>query len=365
MALIKDKQLIPERLQKVRSNLRVRGIWRHLLFSEYFVLYLSIIYFLILWPFIPDIATLDNLGNILSNMGPLLAVAVGQTFVLLVAGIDLSQTAIMGVTSIMGAMLMTTSLDPNLFSKSPFWGTLLTHHGGILSGNPWAVPAAIGLMLLVGSLIGLINGVSVTRFQMPPFMVTLVTMTFFQAFAIWLTKSESIIFLPKPFIALGEGGIGFIDYVSITGFALAIAAHLLLSRTVFGRWIYAIGTNARTAAVSGVPTRRIVTLAYVISGFCAAAGSVLYSARLQTGNPTLGQNILLDVIGATVIGGTSLFGGKGKIVWTVFGVLFYVLLDNSLDLLSLSFYTVTAVKGAVIVLATLLNVVRVYIIERR
>ncbi|WP_376797023.1 ABC transporter permease [Thermogemmatispora sp.] len=344
--------------------LTFRRLWRHLLLSEYFVLYITLAYFLVLWPIIPDIASLDNLSNILSNTGPLLCIAIGQTFVLLVAGIDLSQGAIVGLASVIGAMLMTTSLDPNLFSKSPFWGSLLGPHGSPLAGSPLSVPLGIAAMLLSGALVGLLNGVAVTRFRMPPFMVTLVTMIFFDALAIWLTKSETIIFLPRSFTVLGDGALGFVPYVVLIALGLALAAHLLLSQTIFGRHLYAIGTNLRTAIVSGVPTRRAVTLAYVISGFCAGLSSVLYTARLQTGNPTLGDNILLDVIGATVIGGTSLFGGKGKIVWTIFGVLFFVLLDNSLNLLSLSFYTVTAVKGAFIVLAALLNVTRVRFLER-
>jgi ribose/xylose/arabinose/galactoside ABC-type transport system permease subunit len=342
----------------------LRRIWRHLSLSEYFVLYMTIAYFLILWPVIPDIASLDNLSNILSNAGPLLCIATGQTFVLLVAGIDLSQGAVVGLASVIGGMLMTTSLDPNLFAKSPFWGSFLGPHGSPLAGSPLSVPLGITAMLLSGSLVGLINGIAVTRLRMPPFMVTLVTMIFFEALAIWLTKSETIFFLPRSFTALGDGSLGFVPYVVLVGLALAAIAHLLLSQTIFGRHLYAIGTNIRTALVSGVPTRRAVTLAYVISGFCAGLSSVLYTARLQTGNPTLGENVLLDVIGATVIGGTSLFGGKGKIIWTLFGVLFFVLLDNSLNLLSLSFYTVTAVKGAFIVLAALLNVARVRFLER-
>ncbi len=339
-------------------------IWRHLLLSEYFVLYLTVVYFLVLWPVIPDIASLDNLSNILSNTGPLLCIAIGQTFVLLVAGIDLSQGAVVSLASVIGGMLMTTSLDPNLFSSSPFWGRFLGPHGSPLAGSPLSVPLGICAMLTAGSLVGLLNGTAVTRLRMPPFMVTLVTMIFFDALAIWLTKSETIIFLPRSFTLLGDGSLGIVPYVVMIALALALVAHLLLSRTIFGRHLYAIGTNMRTAVVSGVPTRRAITLAYVISGFCAGLSSVLYTARLQTGNPTLGDNILLDVIGATVIGGTSLFGGKGKIVWTVFGVLFFVLLDNSLNLLSLSFYTVTAVKGAFIVLAALLNVTRARFLER-
>ena len=337
---------------------RVRRVLRGLLLSEYFVLYLSIVYFLVLWPFIPRIASPQNLGNIFSNMWPLLAVAIGQTFVLIIAGIDLSQSAIMALVSVIGAAIMTTQLDPVLFEKSPLWGIFLTETGGPFSGSILALPVALFMMLLVGSLIGMFNGTAVARFKMPPFMVTLVGMMFFSAAAIYLTKSENIIHLPDAYIALGQGQIGFVPYSFFLVGALAIAAQWLLSRTVLGRWFYAVGTNVRTASVSGVPVARVIIIAYILSGFFAAVGSILYSSRLAAGRPTLGANLLLDVVGATVIGGTSLFGGKGKILWTVFGVLFFVLLDNSLNLLNLSFFWVQIVKGSVILLAAGLDVAR-------
>ncbi|MCB0046317.1 MAG: ABC transporter permease [Caldilineaceae bacterium] len=331
---------------------------RRLLLSEYFVLYLSLAYFLVLLPFIPRIATPQNLGNIFSNMWPLLAVAIGQTFVLIIAGIDLSQTSIMALVSVIGAAVMTSELNPVLFEKAPLWGILLSENGGPLAGSPLAMPVAVFVMLLVGAAIGWFNGMAVARLKMPPFMVTLVGMMFFSALAIYLVKSENIIHLPASYVEIGQGEIGFIPYSFFIVGVLAILAQLLLSRTVLGRWFYAIGTNTKAALVSGVPVIRVTIMAYVLSGLFAAVGSVFYSARLAAGRPTLGATLLLDVIGATVIGGTSLFGGKGKIIWTVFGVLFFVLLDNSLNLLNLSYFWVQIVKGSVILLAAAFDVVR-------
>lgn len=341
------------------------ALWRRLLFSEYFVLYLSVAYFLLLWPFIPEIASWRNLGNILSNMWPLLVIAIGQMLVLIIGGIDLSQTSIMAFASVVGAVIMTSSVDPVLFEKSPLWGWALSPAGGPLGASALAAPLGILAMLACGALIGALNGVSVAKFSMPPFMVTLVSMIFFSALAIWLPMSENIMHLPAAFVAVGGGGLGAIPYAMLIALGVAALAHLMLSRTVLGRWLYATGTNAKTALVSGVPTARVIVLAYVFSGLCAAVGSVLYSARLEQGRPTLGSNLLMDVVGATVIGGTSLFGGKGKVAWTVFGVLFFVLLSNSLNLLSLSFFTVTIVKGAIILLAALLDVTRTRLMARQ
>jgi ribose/xylose/arabinose/galactoside ABC-type transport system permease subunit len=113
-----------------------------------------------------------------------------------------------------------------------------------------------------------------------------------------------------------------------------------------------------------VPTEKVVVLAYVFSGFCASFGAVLYTARLEAGRPTLGANLLLDIVGAAVIGGASLSGGKGKVVWTLFGVLFLMLLANSLSLLNVPYFTIYMVKGGVILLAALLDVTRTRILQR-
>ena len=142
----------------------------------------------------------------------------------------------------------------------------------------------------------------------------------------------------------------------VIALSVAVIAHVLLNRTVFGRWIFAIGINRKAAEISGVPVVRVIVAVFVISAICAAIASILYTARLETGRPTLGGgNFLLDVIGATVIGGTSLFGGKGKIIWTFFGVLFFVLLSNTLNL---SAFHIDMVKGGVILAAALLDVIR-------
>jgi ribose/xylose/arabinose/galactoside ABC-type transport system permease subunit len=132
----------------------------------------------------------------------------------------------------------------------------------------------------------------------------------------------------------------------------------LLTRSLFGRRLYALGMNPRTAAVSGVPVDRIRILAYAACGTCAAVGSILYTARLQTGSPVLGQRILLDVVGAAVIGGTSLFGGRGQVPTTLLGVLFICLIDNSLNMMGLSNFAVMMVKGGVILTAALVDAVR-------
>jgi ribose transport system permease protein len=140
--------------------------------------------------------------------------------------------------------------------------------------------------------------------------------------------------------------------------AAALGVDLFLRRTRYGHWLYAAGHNPQAARISGVPVAGVTWAAYILSGLCAAAASILYTGQTETGSPVLGEQILLDVIGATVIGGTSLFGGKGKVVWTVGGVVLLKQIDNSLNLLSLSSFAIMMVKGAVILLAALLDTVR-------
>ncbi|WP_421724912.1 ABC transporter permease [Bauldia sp.] len=349
-----------------------------LFLSDYFVLYLSLAYFLVLVPFLPTLYNPANIANVLSNMWPLLAVAVGQTFVLTIAGIDLSQGSVVGFTSVVAAALLATTASPDVLSNAPIWGVLIDESGGLLHGVPGALIIGIAITLVAGTFIGMLNGLGVAVFRMPPFMVTLVAMITISALGIYLTQSENIRHLPEAYIELGKGDIvsvylgeqdepriprreiySLITYPMIISVLLALMAHVLLNRTVFGRYVFAIGTNRKAAEISGVPVRRVITQVFMISAFCATVGAILFSARLEAGRPTLGDgNFLLDVIGATVIGGTSLFGGKGKIKWTVFGVLFFVLLSNSLNLMNLSAFTIDMVKGSVILVAALLDVLR-------
>lgn len=309
---------------------------KRLILSEYLVLFLSGLYFAALAPFTPGFTTPENLANLLATLLPLFIVAIGQTVVLVTGGIDLSVTSIMALTSIAGAAVMGGD------------------HGW-LAGSPLAVPVAILTMLVVGALVGLCNGVAITQFKMPPFIVTLTSMMFFSGLAIWLTKSKNIGNLPAAFNAIGgKTGLAF-----AVAAVLGLAAHLMLSRSLWGRWLYAVGHNARASFISGVPVSGVIISAYVVSGVCAAVAAVLYTGQAESGSPVLAQRLLLDVVGATVIGGTSLFGGRGKILWTLFGVLFLKLIDNSLNLLDLSYFTIMMVKGAVILFAALMDTVRI------
>jgi ribose/xylose/arabinose/galactoside ABC-type transport system permease subunit len=308
---------------------------RRALLSDYFVLGLCALYTAAVAPFTPGFLSVGNFLNLLATLLPLLIAALGQTIVLISGGIDLSVTAVIGLTSIVGALTMNDET-------------------GSLARQPLAAPGGVAVMLVVGAAVGAFNGFAIARGRMPPFIVTLASMMGFSGLAVWLTQSKAINALPAAFTMLGgRTAVAF-------GIALAVAAftHLVLSRSLWGRWLYATGQNPRAALISGVPVSGIVFSTYVVSGAFAGLASVLFTGQAETGSPVLGQRILLDVIGATVIGGTSLFGGKGRVIWTVFGVLFLKLVDNSLNLLSLSIFTITMAKGGVILGAACLDSLR-------
>lgn len=307
---------------------QARALPLRLLRSDYLVAFLCAAWLIAAVPFTPELLSSGNLQNIAASLLPLLILATGQTLVLVGGGIDLSATAIIGLASVAGAMTMN---DAN----------------GMLAGGPLAAPAAFGVMIAVGAGVGLLNGAAIGGARMPAFMVTLTSMMFVSGLAVWLTRSRAIGNLPASFTIIG----GNLVIAAALTTALVLAAHALLSRTLYGRRLYAIGHNPRAAVVAGVPVVRVIVIAYAISGLCAALASVLYTGRLETGSPVHGQRVLLDVIGATVIGGTSLYGGKGKVLWTVFGALFLTLIDNTLNLLNLSHFSILMAKGAVILAA--------------
>jgi len=300
------------------------------------IVWVSLLYYVLMCFLAPGFFSVNNTWNLLYSFFPLLIAAIGQTFVIITAGIDLSITSVIALCSVAGGYLMSTDTGLGLASYQ-------------------SITLAFVLMLICGACIGLINGLSVTRLGMPAFMVTLISMIFFSGLAIWFTQSQNIYNLPEPFVNMPYTFVLGLPVPTYIGLAVLLLAYVLLARTLWGDWIYAVGLNSKVSRISGVKVNKTIVAVYVFSGLCAALASFLYTARLETGSPVMGQALLLDIIGGVVIGGTSLYGGKGKIHWTFFGVLFIVMLDNSLNLIGLSYFLIMMVKGLVILLAAMLN----------
>ena len=340
----------------VGNRSRLSRVVRRILFSEYLVLGLTLLYMAVLWPFVPEILNPSNLEDIFLQVLPLFIAAIGLMFVLMVAQIDLSATSIMAMASVVGASIMTSQ-------------------GGYLAGSAFAPVVAIVAFLAVGALIGALNGICTAYFGMPSFLVTLTTMMFFSGSAIWYTavhtdSGSSIGSLPAAFVGLGYGDLFRIGdlfgipYAGLVTLAIAVGAHVVQSRSVFGKWLFAVGLNPQAAAISGVPVNRVIVWTFVISGLLSAIAAVIYTGRLEAGTPILGQRILLDIIGAAVIGGVSLFGGTGRVLGVFFGVLFLSVVDNGLQLLGLSLSSVYAIKGGVILFAAVTDAIRHRVIAR-
>jgi ribose transport system permease protein len=298
--------------------------------SEYSVLLLTFILLICVAPFASSLISGATALNIASALLPLFIAAIGLTVVMITGGIDLSIPAVISFASVAGAKLMTGqhTLSAIVFGAS--------------------------LMLGIGAAIGALNGILITLLRLPAFIVTLASTLFFNGFAVWFTQSKNISNLPDDFLAIGQK----LPLCLTITLLLALLIHFALGQTLFGRWLYATGQNATAAYISGVPVRVVTFCAYVFSGICAALASVFLTGRLETGSPVLGREMLLDVVGATVIGGTSLFGGRGQVSWTFFGVLFLTLLDTALNLMNLSQFAITISKGSVILLAAVLDSTR-------
>jgi ribose/xylose/arabinose/galactoside ABC-type transport system permease subunit len=197
--------------------------------SEYFVVFLCVAYFAALAPVTEGFASRGNFANILLTLLPLFILALGQTVVLITAGIDLSVTATVALASVVGGMVMSGD-------------------GGLMTNGSMAVPAGIAAMILVGALVGLVNGLAVAKLRMPAFIVTLTTMMFVGGLAVWLTKSKNIGSLPASFVSPGSDWRVSLFLTAL----LACVVHIMLSRSIFGRWLYALGHNARAPS----PRRR-------------------------------------------------------------------------------------------------------------
>jgi ribose/xylose/arabinose/galactoside ABC-type transport system permease subunit/ABC-type sugar transport system substrate-binding protein len=281
--------------------------------------------------------------DVILAMLPLAILAVGQMLVLLVGQIDLSMTAVMAVGSIVSA-------------------TVMTRYDAALGGTG-AMTIGVLTYLGIGALLGLFNGVCSTLLRVPSFIATLAVMMAGGGAAVWFasTVSDSISIggLPSAFRRIGYGATLGVPVALILSVGVLAAVHFVLSRTVAGRWVYALGHNAEAARISGVPVRKVTIAVFVASGVCAALAGMIYTSRIETGLPTLGQNMLLDIVGAAVIGGVSLFGGRGSIWMVLAGVAFLSVLDKSLQLLGLSLFVVLAAKGAAILIAAIFDAARV------
>ncbi len=277
----------------------------------------------------PAFLTLSNLRVILTQVSINALLAFGVTFVIITGGIDLSLGSVLAVAGIAAAIFA----HPDTY--------------------PLVVPIAAGLG--TGIIFGAFNGLIITKSKVPPFIVTLGTMTIARGLALIFSNGRPVSNLSDAFNFIGGGTIGGIPFPIIILVLAFIVCALLLGRTTWGRYMYAVGGNELAAKASGINVNKVKMMVYTLCGGLAGIAGVLLTSRITTGQPNAGMGFELDAIAAAIIGGTSTSGGTGNMVGTLLGALLIGVISNGLDLMNVSSYYQLVIKGLIIVGAVVLD----------
>src|SRR5579872_1412543 len=280
-----------------------------------------------------------NLFNVMRQVSVYGLLAIGMTFVILTAGIDLS----------IGSLLAFAGLVAAAVDKGGVSNRFSVGAGEEALGYGW--PLAALAAVLVGIAGGWLQGQAITRFKVPPFVVTLGGMSVFRGAALLFAGGGPISGFDPAYVWWGQGKIGPVPVPVIIFISFAILAHIVLRYTRYGRQVYAVGGNPEAARLSGLNVRKVIGSVYVIMGFFAGLGGFVLSARLNSSEAVAGVGYELTVIASVVIGGTSLFGGVGTIFGTVIGTILIGVLLNGLVLMDISSYIQQIIIGVIIVLA--------------
>lgn len=284
--------------------------------------------------FTPNFMTRRNIVNVLDQTSALALLAVGITAVMVGGGIDLSLPANLALSGVVGAIIMRDGGSP------------------ILAGV---------IMVVVGVLVGAINGLAVAYFRMIPFVVTLAMQFVAIGASTWLTQSVSIANLPMSFVDAVQAkpfGLPIPIHVIIV-IVLILIAQVLFKSSIFGRWLYAVGTNSKAARVAGIPAQRVVFGTYVFAGLCAGLAAIITVGRLMSASAQLaGDNVILDTIGSAVVGGVSIYGGIGNPLGAALGALLITAISNSMNMARVSYYFTLMLKGLFIIMFVWLNTLR-------
>jgi ribose transport system permease protein len=312
----------PSHAQAFRRQLRENGAVASI---AMFLIVVAIVFSLVTDTFLSQ----PNFLNIVRQIAPLMIVAVAMTFVITTGGIDLSVGSILALVNALAAI-------------------------SLGAGIPW--PAVVVLMLLAGVLVGLVQGYFVAYEGIPPFIVTLAGLSMIRGFALYLTKGYSIPIDPESaFNVIGRGWVAGVPLPALLALAVLIVGYVVFNETAFGRHVTGVGANAEAVRRAGVNTRRVVLSVYVISGGAAALAGIIIAARLGSGSSNAGVGFELEVIAAVVLGGTSLFGGRGTMTGTLLGGLTVAVIGNGLILAHVSPFLAPIVTGAIILIAIWLN----------
>lgn len=288
----------------------------------------------------PNFLKADNLLNIANQIAVIAIVAIGMTLVIITGGIDLSVGSLLALSAVLAARFIRD------------WA------GGATAGAGGMLLACSAAILLCG-VVGGFSGAMITRFGIPPFIVTLAMMLVGSGLAYILAEGQSIYQIPDSFVWLGRGADFFkLPNAVVLMLVLYGSAHVLMSRMRLGRYLYAVGGNREAARLSGVPVERVLLFAYIASALLAGLGGVIMASQLKSGSATYGNMYELYVIAAVVVGGTSLSGGEGRMLGTLTGAFTIAVIQNGMNLTNVESYSQKVVLGLVILGAVLLDKMR-------
>ena len=283
--------------------------------------------------------TVENLLNIADRIVVIAVIAIGMTMVIITAGIDLSVGSLVALSAVTGA-------------------SFIVRVGGAEQASVMAMALGGLIAILLCAGVGFFSGMTVALLDIPPFIVTLAMMLVASGFAYILSGGQSIYQLPDGFGWLGAGTTFNVPNAVILMLLLYLIAHVVMSHTTLGRYIYATGGNEEAARLSGVPTRKIKVFVYVVAGALAGLGGMIEASQLASGRPNSGLMYELYVIAAVVVGGTSLTGGEGKIFGTLIGAFIIAVIQNGMNLMLVESYTQKVVFGCVILAAVVVDTIK-------
>ncbi|MBE7210054.1 MAG: ABC transporter permease [Gluconacetobacter diazotrophicus] len=280
-----------------------------------------------------DFTTHENISNILTQITINLILATGMTFAILIGGIDLSVGAVMALCAVVAGSVLTAE-------ALPVWAAVV---GGIVAA------------LLMGMACGAMNGFISSFWGVPSFIVTLGMLNVARGAALQVTNARTIYDFPDGFNAVGTATVAGVPVIFLLALGLLVLGWVVLTRTVFGRMIYAIGNNEEAVRLSGHRPFAVKVLAFTVTGGCVGIAAVAYMARLTIANPILGVGFELNAIAAVIIGGTSLSGGRGSLIGTLLGAAIIGVLANGLILMGVTDFTRQIITGLVIIGAVILD----------
>jgi ribose transport system permease protein len=293
------------------------------------ILVFVLLVFCIVWAIMsPAFLKLDNIINVLRQASYTAVAAVGMTMVIIIAQIDISAGSLIAVSGLLAAWA---------FKKTG------------------SITLAVLSAILIGAVVGLFNGVIVSKGKLHGFIATLASMTILRGFAYIFTGGNPISISDPRFSSIGTGYVGFIPIPVIIMVVVVIFGWFVMNKTRFGRYIYAIGGNEEASKWSGLNVDKIKIAVFAIMGTLTSIAGIIVASRLGSGQPSAGQNFEMDCITATAVGGTSMYGGRGKLSGTIVGVLLLSVLSNGMTLINVDSYWQQVIKGVIIIIAVVID----------